>query len=343
MNAVSLTSGFLDDEFFPFSLTRPVSDFRCGILTIQEKWDLLLKEISSPLKSNVIPGNILPDKQLVEALQTQKIEDYTGDQRRLHKLTDILLYNAVEIKADYQLITKGRKSEPISNTNKISGSDIFLEAGVQMEHCIINALEGPVYIGKDTLVMEGAMMRGPLAIGANSVVKMGTKIYGATSAGAKCVLGGEIKNSIIFGFSNKAHDGYLGDSIIGNWCNLGAGTSNSNIKNSGGEVKLWNPLKKSNLDAGIKCGLMMGDYSRSAINTSFNTGAVVGVCAHVFGNGLTPAYLPSFSWGYSPVKEYEFEKAIEHIRFWKTLKNETISQNEIHQLKRIFEQKKLLV
>ena len=342
MNAVSLTSGFFEDEFFPFSLTRPVSDFRCGILTIREKWDLLVKEISSPLKTDAIPGNILPDKNLIEKLQTQKIGDCLDNVRSLNKLTDILFFNAAEIRADYQLITKGRKSESISNTNKISGSDIFLEAGAQIEHCIINAHDGPVYIGKDTLVMEGTLIRGPFAIGANSVIKMGTKIYGATSAGPKCVLGGEIKNSVIFGFSNKAHDGYLGDSIIGSWCNLGAGTSNSNIKNSGGPVKLWNPLKKTYLDAGIKCGLMMGDYSRSAINTSFNTGTVVGVSCHVFGNGLTPAYLPSFSWGYPSGKEYGIEKAIEHIRFWMKLKDETISQNEIDQLKYIFEQKKQL-
>jgi UDP-N-acetylglucosamine diphosphorylase / glucose-1-phosphate thymidylyltransferase / UDP-N-acetylgalactosamine diphosphorylase / glucosamine-1-phosphate N-acetyltransferase / galactosamine-1-phosphate N-acetyltransferase len=342
MNVVSLTNGLSEDEFFPFSLTRPVADFRCGILTIREKWELLLKDIYEPLKSNTVPGNILPDKNLIEKLRTKKIDDCLDDVKSLTKLTDILLFNAAEILADYRLITRGRTTSPVSKTNKTTGSDIFLEEGVQMEHCIINALEGPVYIGKNALVMEGTTIRGPFAIGPNGVVKMGTRIYGATSAGPKCVLGGEIKNSVIFGFSNKAHDGYLGDSVIGSWCNLGAGTSNSNLKNNGGEVKLWNPLKKDHLNAGIKCGLMMGDYSRSAINTSFNTGTVVGVSCHVFGNGLTPAYLPSFSWGYGSGKEYRFEKAIEHIGFWMKLKNETISQNEIEQLKNIFEQKKLL-
>ena len=165
---------------------------------------------------------------------------------------------------------------------------------------------------------------------------MGSKIYGATSAGPHCVLGGEIKNSVIFGYSNKAHDGYLGDSVIGEWCNLGAGTSNSNVKNSAGMVSHWNPLTNRWIESGFKSGLMMGDYSRSSINTSFNTGTVVGVCCHVFGNGPTPAYLSSFSWGFGH-ELYEFEKAIQHIVRWKKFKNQDLSPEEIKQLRIIFE------
>jgi hypothetical protein len=156
-----------------------------------------------------------------------------------------------------------------------------------------------------------------------------------------CVVGGEIKNSIIFGCSNKAHDGYLGDSIIGEWCNLGAGSTNSNMKNSGGSVKLWNPLKKTHVNAGLKCGLMMGDYSRSAINTSFNTGTVVGPASHVFGKGATPSYLPSFSWGYEH-EIYDYDRAIQHISKWKKLKGHELSAEEIIQLKNIFDQQNQL-
>jgi UDP-N-acetylglucosamine diphosphorylase/glucosamine-1-phosphate N-acetyltransferase len=190
--------------------------------------------------------------------------------------------------------------------------------------------------------MEGSMIRGPFAIGERSVVKMGSKIYGATSIGPGCVIGGEIKNSIIFGFSNKAHDGYLGDSIIGEWCNLGAGSTNSNMKNSGGAVRLWNPLKKTSIEAGIKCGLMMGDYTRSAINTSFNTGTVIGPASHVFGNRASPTYLPSFSWGYEH-EVYDFDKAIQHIGKWKKLKGHILSNEEIEQLKNIFDQQNQLI
>jgi hypothetical protein len=185
------------------------------------------------------------------------------------------------------------------------------------------------------------MIRGPFAAGEKTVVKMGAKIYGATSAGPFCVLGGEIKNSVIFGYSNKAHDGYLGDSLIGEWCNIGAGSSNSNIKNSGGSVKIWNPLKKSFLNAGVKCGLIMGDYSRAAINTAFNTGTVIGPCCHVFGNGSTPPYLPSFSWGLNG-ELYAFDKAIQHINKWKKLKGLELDREEIKQLKTIFDQQKQL-
>lgn len=142
--------------------------------------------------------------------------------------------------------------------------------------------------------MEGCLLRGPLAIGERTTVKMGTKIYGATTVGPKCTVGGEIKNSVFFGHSNKAHDGYLGDAVIGEWCNLGAGTSCSNVKNTASNVMVWTP--KGLMNAGKKCGVIMGDYSRTAINTSINTGTIIGVSSNVFGNGLTPKYIPSFSW-----------------------------------------------
>jgi UDP-N-acetylglucosamine diphosphorylase/glucosamine-1-phosphate N-acetyltransferase len=336
MNVLSLVSGPFADDFFPFSLTRSVADIRCGILTIREKWNIHLKTIE-PFTSDIsIPANIIPDYPWIGSLFSGHPKPVFDQANQLRNLMDILRYNASEINHDFQLITSNRQSSPISSTNKITGTDIFLEPGAIVEHCYLNAREGPVYIGKDALVMEGAMIRGPFAMGEKSVVKMGAKIYGATSAGPHCVLGGEIKNSVIFGYSNKAHDGYLGDSVVGEYCNLGAGSSCSNMKNSGGPVKLWNPIKKCFADAGLKCGLMMGDYSRSAIQTSFNTGAVIGVSCHVFGNGLTPAYLPSFSWGTNGTV-YAFDKAIQHINKWKKLKGQELNPEETRQLKYIFD------
>ena len=336
MNALSLIGGPFADDFFPFSLTRSVADIRCGILTIREKWSCYLAGIQPLPASFSIPANIIPSGKLIESIFSGNPESALQQADRLSGLTDIVRLNASEITHDFQLITAGRSSSPISSTNKLTGADIFLESGAVVEHCYLNAGDGPIYIGKNALVMEGSMIRGPFAIGEKSVIKMGARIYGATSAGPYCVLGGEIKNSVIFGYSNKAHDGYLGDSVIGEYCNLGAGSSSSNIKNSGGQAKLWNPLKKSFVDGGQKCGLWMGDYSRSAINTSFNTGTVVGVCCHVFGNGLTPAYLPSFSWGFAQV--YTFDKAIEHVSKWKQFKGAALGPEEIKQLKSIFDQ-----
>jgi UDP-N-acetylglucosamine diphosphorylase/glucosamine-1-phosphate N-acetyltransferase len=337
MNAPSLVSGSFADDFFPFSLTRSLADFRCGILTIREKWNYFLKDNPSFPPGISIPANFIPDQELVQSIIENNTEFSFGKTSILRQIPDILLYNSSEIKKDFDLMTKGRITTVISPTNKRTGPEIFLEPGAVVEHSYLNASDGPIYIGRDSLVMEGSMIRGPFALGERSVVKMGAKIYGATSIGPGCVIGGEIKNSIIFGYSNKAHDGYLGDSIIGEWCNLGAGSTNSNMKNSGGSVKLWNPLKKTYVNAGLKCGLMMGDYSRSAINTSFNTGTVVGPASHVFGNGATPSYLPSFTWGYEH-EVYDFERAIQHIDKWKKFKGHVLSDNEIRQLKNIFDQ-----
>jgi len=192
--------------------------------------------------------------------------------------------------------------------------------------------------------MEGSLIRGPFALCEGATVKMGTKIYGATTVGPYCVVGGEIKNSVLFGFSNKGHDGYLGDAVIGEWCNLGAGTSNSNLKNNAGEVKIRDHRTGRLISAGAKCGLLMGDYSRSAINTSFNTGTVVGVCCNIFGEGLTPKYIPSFSWGYGDEGQagvktgrYDLEKAFRDIASWKRLKGHALTEAEIQNLKYIFE------
>ena len=183
--------------------------------------------------------------------------------------------------------------------------------------------------------MEGSMIRGPVAICEGATIKMGAKIYGATTIGPYCIAGGEIKNSILFGNSNKAHDGYLGDSVIGEWCNLGAGTSNSNIKNNASDVMVWTPYGQVN--AGKKFGAMIGDYSRTAINTSINTGTVIGSCWNVFGQGLTPKYIPSFSWGSDGVERYKFEKALEDINNWMGLKHKQISDSEKFILKHIFD------
>ena len=182
--------------------------------------------------------------------------------------------------------------------------------------------------------MEGAIIRGPFAMGESSSLKMGAKVYGATTLGPYCVAGGEVKNSVLFGYSNKAHDGYLGDSVIGEWCNMGAGTTNSNLKNNAGQVRIWTP--KGQLNAGMKCGVLMGDYSRTAVNTAINTGTVISVCCHVFGSGLTPTYIPSFSWGSEGVNRYAFEKALQDIEGWKKLKAQTVTDNEKSILKYIF-------
>jgi UDP-N-acetylglucosamine diphosphorylase/glucosamine-1-phosphate N-acetyltransferase len=279
----------------------------------------------------------LSKKEISEKYRIRVTKSYTvkQDVKAIHYPWDIVQLNDWAIREDFELLTRKRKSQPVSRTNRlINPKNIFVEKGAIVEHSMLNASTGPIYIGRNAVIMEGCMIRGPFAMGEDATLKMGAKIYGATTLGPGCVFGGEVKNSVVFGYSNKAHDGYLGDSVVGEWCNMGAGTSNSNMKNNASEVRLWTP--KGQIGAGMKSGVMMGDYSRTAINTSINTGTVIGVCCNVFGAGLTPKYIPSFSWGSEGVNRYDFEKALLDIAAWKKLKGQDVNDNEKSILKYIF-------
>lgn len=273
-----------------------------------------------------------PDTFVTKIYQVQQV-------RRLNYAHDIFRENNINIKNDFLLAVKNKTTANISSTNKIiKGKNIFIEEGAQVEYAVLNATSGPVYIGKNATVMEGCLIRGPFTLGKNAVLKMGAKIYGATSIGNNCTAGGEIKNAVMHAYSNKAHDGYLGDSVIGSWCNLGAGTSNSNVKNTATEVMLWNESEKAFINVGNKCGVIMGDYSRTAINTSINTGTVAGVCCNIFGEGLSPKIIESFSWGMHQPKKYQLEKALRDINNWKKLKHQVLSDEEREVLTYIFAQ-----
>jgi UDP-N-acetylglucosamine diphosphorylase/glucosamine-1-phosphate N-acetyltransferase len=218
---------------------------------------------------------------------------------QIKNTSDIFTHNGKAIQQDFDLITEERTSETIpTGIQAINPENIFIEEGAQILFSTLNASEGPIYIGKDALIMENASIRGPFAMCENALVKMGAKIYKDTTIGPFSKVGGEISNAVIFGYSSKGHDGYLGNSVIGEWCNLGAGTNNSNLKNNYSEVKLWNYETGRFAKTGLQfCGLMMGDHSKCAISTMFNTGTVVGVSANIFGSGFPRNFTPSFSWG----------------------------------------------
>jgi UDP-N-acetylglucosamine diphosphorylase/glucosamine-1-phosphate N-acetyltransferase len=223
----------------------------------------------------------------------------------------------------------------IDASNKvIQPENIFIEKGAEVHCAILNASTGPIYIGKNAMIMEGTAIRGPFVLGEKGVVKMNTSIYGATTIGPYCLAGGEIKNSVLMGFSNKGHEGYLGDSIIGHWCNLGAGTCNSNIKNTAGPIQMWNEAKQIWETVGQKMGMLVGDYSRFAIQSSSNTGSYIGVSANIFGNGLLPKFIPNFTWGIVP--GYQIDKAIEDIGNWKQLKGFVMSEEEKQVLQKLY-------
>jgi len=231
----------------------------------------------------------------------------------ISKITDIFTKNEAAIQADFELITKERTSQPLSKTNTLLGNNIFVEEGAKVEAAILNSTTGPIYIGKDAEIMEGSVIRGPFALCEHATLKLSTKIYGATTIGPYSKVGGEVTNSVLLGYSNKGHDGFLGNSVLGEWCNLGADTNNSNLKNNYAEVKLWNYATEKMEPTGLQfCGLIMGDHSKCGINTMFNTGTVVGVCANVFGGNFPPNFIPSFSWGgASGFETYQINKAFE--------------------------------
>ena len=258
--------------------------------------------------------------------------------RRLTYCWEMFQWNDWMIREDFKLLCRSKTSRSLPSTAKvICPENVFIGEGSSLEFATINAATGPVYIGSNATVMEGALIRGPFAMCENATVKMGAKIYGATTLGPGTTAGGEIKNSLLQAFSSKAHEGYLGDSVIGRWCNLGAGTSNSNLKNTGTPVKMFEEASGELVSVGIKCGMILGDYSRLAINTSVNTGSQIGACCNVFGAGLLPKLIPDFSWGGATVVTYEFDQAIRDIQNWKSFRQQELTAAETAVLKYIFD------
>jgi UDP-N-acetylglucosamine diphosphorylase/glucosamine-1-phosphate N-acetyltransferase len=283
-------------------------------------------------------SNAVTALNLNEAIITSK--ETASSYLSVDNVWDIFSKNGEAIKQDFDLLTKNRTSLTISKTNIIIGDikDIFLEEGAIVEAAILNTKSGPIYISKDAEIMEGSVVRGPFSLGEHSALKLGTKIYGPTTIGPHSKVGGEVNNSIIFGFSNKAHDGFLGNSVVGEWCNLGADTNTSNLKNNYGNVKLFNYTQEKMIDTGLQfCGLIMGDHSKCSINTMFNTGTVVGVGANVFGGGFPPTHIPSFSWGGAEgMEEYKFDKMIETANKVYSRRGLALNNDEKHILETVF-------
>ena len=268
--------------------------------------NLELVEMIRNLKDNQA---IFKDEDVIAFFTTEAQDDinfenyeaieFAEDIIKIENSWDIFSKNGEAIEEDFELITKGRTSQPIpASNNIIAPENIFIEEGAKLEFTTLNASSGPIYIGKNAEIMEGALVRGPLALCEDAGVKMGAKIYGPTTIGPNSRVGGEVKNAVLFANSNKGHEGYLGNSVLGEWCNLGADTNNSNLKNNYAEVRLWDYQTEGFAKTGLQfCGLMMGDHSKCGINTMFNTGTVVGVSANIFGSGFPRNFVPSFSWG----------------------------------------------
>lgn len=309
---------------------------------LKEKYPLIIDSENILINGSIIPNNDLlgkinelkigealvkDDKILAVKLENETVSDFDYNRLDTYKTIefnydsvtivwpwDIFILNEGNIISDFDLLTKNRKTANISKTNNIIGEEnIFIEEGAKIEFATLNASTGPIFIGKDAEIMEGSTVRGPFALCDHSTLKMAAKIYGPTTIGPHSKVGGEVNNSVIFGYSNKAHDGFLGNSIIAEWCNIGADTNNSNLKNNYAEVRLWNYETERFIKTGLQfCGLIMADHSKCAINTMFNTGTVVGVNANIFGEGFPRNFIPSFSWGgASGFTVYTLDKAFE--------------------------------
>lgn len=368
------------ENLLPLTFTKPSCELRLGITTITQKWAAALGSQPSflPFRAYLNPkyptvyaednifvnARFLPSNALIDAILglemdcgLQKNEtniafrtnasigkiasiEFLGEVDELKRPCDIFLLNDKVLRSDFVAITKGRTSQNLSSTNQLLGNDIFLEEGAVVECAILNAKTGPIYIGNHAEIMEGSTVRGALALCDHATLKMATKIYGATTIGPHCKVGGEISNSLLAGFSNKGHDGFLGSSVVGEWCNLGADTNTSNLKNNYEIVKLWNYTTKRFDPTGLQfCGLIMGDHAKAGINTMFNTGTVVGVGANIFGAGFPRNFLPSFTWGGAQgTMPYKFDKFLETAKIVMQRRDTTLTEHDIAILRNVFEE-----
>lgn len=269
--------------------------------------------------------------------------DYEGEFLRIENTWDIFSKNDAAIREDFVFITADRTSQPIpKSVNVIAPENVFIEEGAKLEFVTLNASTGPIYIGKNAEIMEGSVIRGPFALCESGRVKLGSKVYGATTVGPHSVIGGEVNNSVLFGYSNKGHDGFLGNSVLGEWCNIGADSNNSNLKNNYEEVRLWSYETEGFAKTGLQfCGLMMGDHSKCGINTMFNTGTVIGVSTNIFGAGFPRNFVPSFSWGGAAgFSTYLTSKAFQTAKIVMARRNVAFSEEDAKILEHVFEETK---
>jgi UDP-N-acetylglucosamine diphosphorylase/glucosamine-1-phosphate N-acetyltransferase len=340
----TITEDYLTDKFPMVELEENVM-LNASYLPNEALVEMVkgLKENQAIFKDEDVIAFFTKDSQEEVDLESYEALEFNEDVLTVKRTWDIFSKNDQAIKADFDLLTEGRESQPIPTSNNvIAPENIFIEEGAKLEFATLNASSGPIYIGKDAEIMEGSLVRGPLALCEHAVLKLGAKIYGATTIGPYSKVGGEVNNSVLFAYSNKGHDGFLGNSVLGEWCNLGADTNNSNLKNNYVEVKLWDYDAGRFAKTGLQfCGLMMGDHSKSGINSMFNTGTVIGVNANIFGSGFPRNFVPSYSWGgASGFTTYLTNKAFEVAKVVMSRRNIEFTAQDEAILTHVFEETK---
>lgn len=337
----TLTEEYLSDKYPMVELEQNVM-INASFLPTAELVDLIadLSDKQAIFKGEEVVAFFSNEEQEEVDFDDYEIIEYTGDCITVMNTWDIFSKNDAAIRQDFEYITEDRQSQPIpKSVNVIAPENIFIEEGAKLEFVTLNASTGPIYIGKNAEIMEGSVIRGPFSLGDGAVVKLASKIYGPTTVGANSRVGGEVNNSVLFNNSNKGHDGFLGNSVLGEWCNIGADSNNSNLKNNYEEVKLWSYETEGFAKTGLQfCGLMMGDHSKCGINTMFNTGTVVGVSANIFGSGFPRNFVPSFSWGgASGFTTYITKKAFQTAKIVMSRRNMEFDEQEAAILEQVFE------
>jgi UDP-N-acetylglucosamine diphosphorylase/glucosamine-1-phosphate N-acetyltransferase len=340
----TLTEEYLSDKYPMVELERNVM-INASFLPTAALVDLIadLNDRQAIFKGEEVVAFFSNEDQDEVDFDDYEIIEYEGECLTVMNTWDIFSKNDAAIRQDFAYLTEDRKSQPIpKSVNAIAPENIFIEEGALLEFVTLNASTGPIYIGKNAEIMEGSVIRGPFALCENAVVKMAAKIYGATTVGPHSRIGGEVNNSVISAYSNKGHDGFLGNSVLGEWCNIGADSNNSNLKNNYEPVKLWSYETEGFAKTGLQfCGLMMGDHSKCGINTMFNTGTVVGVSANIFGSGFPRNFVPSFSWGgASGFSTYLTKKAFETAKIVMARRNLVFDEQEAAILEHVFEETK---
>lgn len=337
----TLTEEYLSDKYPMVELEQNVM-INASFLPTAELVDLIadLSDKQAIFKGEEVVAFFSNEEQEEVDFDDYEIIEYTGDCITVMNTWDIFSKNDAAIRQDFEYITEDRQSQPIpKSVNVIAPENIFIEEGAKLEFVTLNASTGPIYIGKNAEIMEGSVIRGPFSLGDGAVVKLASKIYGPTTVGANSRVGGEVNNSVLFNNSNKGHDGFLGNSVLGEWCNIGADSNNSNLKNNYEEVKLWSYETEGFAKTGLQfCGLMMGDHSKCGINTMFNTGTIVGVSANIFGSGFPRNFVPSFSWGgASGFTTYITKKAFQTAKIVMSRRNMEFDEQEAAILEHVFE------
>ena len=344
LTTTTVTEDYLSEKYPMVEMEQNIM-INASYLPNYEIIELLkgLKENQAIFKDEDVIAFFTNDTQEEIDFEDYDAIEFNQDILKIENTWDIFSKNGEAIQEDFELITKNRKSQAIpSSNNVINPENVFIEEGAKLEFATLNASNGPIYIGNNSEIMEGSLVRGPFALCDNAIVKLGAKIYGPTTIGPHSRVGGEVNNSVLFGYSNKGHDGFLGNSVLGEWCNLGADTNNSNLKNNYAEVRLWDYNTEGFAKTGLHfCGLMMGDHSKCGINTMFNTGTVVGVSANIFGSGFPRNFIPSFSWGgNSGFATYLTKKAFEVAKVVMSRRDIVFSKQDQDILEHVFEETK---